>query len=90
VTIRLAKTFRARLVGLALRREPPDHALPDHALLLPRTRAIHTFGMRFALDLYWLDARGALVRVDRAVPPRRLRRCAGAAAVLEVPVRRAG
>jgi uncharacterized protein len=87
VTIRLAKTFRARLVGLALRREPPGHAL-----LLPRTRSIHTFGMRFALDLYWLDARGALVRVDRAVPPRRLRRCAGAAAVLEVPVsvRRAG
>ena len=80
--MRVANTFRARLVGLALRSEPPDHAL-----LLPRTRAVHTFGMRFDLDLYWLDKRGTVLRVDRAVPPRRLRRCAGAAAVLEVPVR---
>jgi uncharacterized membrane protein (UPF0127 family) len=86
VTVRTASTFRARLVGLALRREPPGYAL-----LLPRTRAVHTFGMRFPLDLVWLDAAGAVVRVDRAVPPRRLRACAGAAAVLEVPsVRRAG
>jgi uncharacterized membrane protein (UPF0127 family) len=85
VTLRVANTFRARLLGLALRSEPPDQAL-----LLPHTRAVHTFGMRFDLDLYWLDQRGELLRVDRAVPPRRLRRCAGAAAVLEVPVRRAG
>jgi uncharacterized protein len=78
----VADTFRTRLLGLALRSEPPPHAL-----LLPRTRAVHTFGMRFDLDLYWLDGRGRVLRVDRAVPPRRLRRCAGAAAVLEVPVR---
>jgi uncharacterized membrane protein (UPF0127 family) len=78
----VADTFRTRLLGLALRSEPPAHAL-----LLPCTRAVHTFGMRFELDLYWLDGRGRLLRVDRAVPPRRLRRCAGAAAVLEVPVR---
>jgi uncharacterized protein len=84
--VRVATTFHARVIGLALRREPPDYGL-----LLPRTRAVHTFGMRFALDLYWLGARGEVLRVDRAVPPRRLRRCAGAAAVLEVPaVRRAG
>jgi uncharacterized protein len=80
VEVRIADSFRARLVGLALRR----HA-PLHALLLPRTRAVHTFGMRFALDLWWLDERGEVLRVDRAVPPRRLRRCAAAAAVLEVP-----
>jgi uncharacterized membrane protein (UPF0127 family) len=78
----VANTFRARLLGLALRSTPPDHAL-----LLPRTRAVHTFGMRFDLDLYWLDGRGKPLRVDRAVPPRRLRWCAGAAAVLEAPVR---
>jgi uncharacterized protein len=80
--VRVANTFRARLLGLAFRSQPPDHAL-----LLPRTRAVHTFGMRFDLDLYWLDGRGTLLRVDRAVPPRRLRWCAGAAAVLEAPVR---
>jgi uncharacterized protein len=80
VTIRIARTFHARLVGLALRRRPPDHAL-----LLPRTRAVHTFGMRFDLDLYWLDAAGHVVRVDRAVPPGRLRACRRACAVLERP-----
>ncbi len=78
--LRTAATFRARLRGLALRREPPGHAL-----LLPRTRAVHTFGMRFALDLYWLDAAGAVVRVDRDVPPRRLRACRRARAVIEMP-----
>jgi uncharacterized membrane protein (UPF0127 family) len=55
------------------------------ALLLPRTKSIHTFGMRFALDLIWLDARGRALRVDSAVPARRVRSCAAATAVLELP-----
>ena len=79
----VARTFRDRLVGLAWRREPP--AL---GLLLPHTRSVHTFGMRFALDLHWLDAAGGVVRVDRAVPPRRLRTCLRARAVLELPAHR--
>jgi len=73
-----AVTFRARLRGLAGRADP------GHALLLRRCRAVHTFGMRFTLDLVWLDADGAAVRVDRAVAPRRLRCCRRARAVLEV------
>jgi len=79
----VARTFRDRLVGLAWRREPPAQGL-----LLPRTRSVHTFGMRFALDLHWLDAAGGVVRVDRAVPPRRLRTCLRARAVLELPAHR--
>jgi uncharacterized membrane protein (UPF0127 family) len=39
--------------------------------------------MRFPLDLIWLDADGAVVRVDRDVPPRRHRGCARARAVIE-------
>jgi uncharacterized membrane protein (UPF0127 family) len=41
--------------------------------------------MRFRLDLYWLDARGAIVRVDRGVPPCRVVRCPRARSVIEVP-----
>ena len=67
-----------RLRGLAFR----DEGGP---LLIPRCRSVHTFGMRFSLDLVWLDARGRVIRVDRAVPPRRLRSCRRARAVLEVP-----
>jgi uncharacterized protein len=44
---------------------------------------VHTFTMRFALDLIWLDGDGGVVRIDRAVPPRRHRGCARARAVIE-------
>jgi hypothetical protein len=78
VRIVVAHSLRARLLGLALRRRPPDYAL-----LLPRCRSVHTFGMRFPLDLVWLDRDGRPVRVDEAVPPWRVRGCRRAVAVLE-------
>jgi len=78
--VRVAATHRARLLGLAgLRRLPQDAAL-----LLPSTRAVHTFGMRFSIDLVWIDERGRLVRRDVAVSPRRLRHCRRARAVVEL------
>lgn len=55
----------------------------DHALLLVPCRSIHTIGMRFALDLLWLDAAGRVVGLDADVPPRRLRTCLRARAVIE-------
>src|SRR3954447_7465756 len=60
------------------------------ALWLPRCRCVHTFGMRFALDLLWLDARGRVLAVDSAVPPCRVVRCRSAAAVIERPAARDG
>ena len=82
--MRTARTFRERLLGLALRRRT------DYALLIPRCRSVHTAGMRFALDLVWLDRDGAIVQLDRRVRPWRVRSCAAAAAVLEVPASAAG
>jgi uncharacterized protein len=69
-----------RLVGLIGRRDWP----PGVALEIPRCRSVHTFGMRFALDLVWLDRSGSVVRVDRAVPPWRVRSCRRARSVLEL------
>jgi uncharacterized protein len=57
--------------------------LPAERALALRCRSVHTFTMRFALDLIWLGADGAVVRVDRDVPPRRHRACARARAVVE-------
>ena len=57
----------------------------DVALLLPRCRSVHTFGMRFALDLVWLDGAGRVVRIDRGVRPWRVRSCRAARCVLELP-----
>ena len=79
--VRCANTPLARMRGLAGLRALP----PGTALLLPRTRSIHTFGMRFALDLIWLDGDDRIVRIDRGVPPRRLRACRHARAVIELP-----
>jgi hypothetical protein len=62
---------------------------PGPALLIPRCRSVHTFGMRFALDLVWLDRAGRVVAVDEGVPPNRVRTRREAAGVLEVPAGRA-
>ena len=75
----VAGTRRARRRGLSR----VDGLARDHALLLPGCRSVHTIGMRFALDLLWLDARGALLRLDRDVPARRVRTCVRASAVIE-------
>jgi transcriptional regulator with XRE-family HTH domain len=74
-----ARGFRARVFGLAFLRELP----PGYALLIPRCRSVHTFGMRFVLQLRWLGDDGRTIRVDGHVPPMRLRSCRSAIAVLE-------
>jgi uncharacterized protein len=79
VLVHDADTRRARLLGLAFLDELPSGV----GLHLPHTRSIHTFGMRFALDLHWIGQWGDVVRIDRRVPPRRLRGCREAASVIE-------
>ena len=74
-----ARGLRARRRGLA----GLEDLDADHALRSGHCRAVHTFGMRFALDLVWLAADGSVVGVDREVPPRRHRWCRRAAAVVE-------
>ena len=76
-----AHSPRSRLIGLMALRELDR----DHALLLPRCKSVHTFGMRFALDLIWLDAAGRVLRQDTAVGSGRVRGCRGAGAVVEAP-----
>src|SRR3954468_10165900 len=75
-----ATTVRARLLGLALMRKPPP---PGHVLLIPNCRSVHTFGMRFPIDVAFLDERGRPIRLERNVPPRRVVSELSAFAVLE-------
>ncbi len=80
--VRVAVGLRARLLGLAL-------LVPERAgtgLLIPRCNSVHTFGMRFALDLVFLDAEGQPLAVRCGVPPRRFAVERRAVAVLELPV----
>jgi len=78
---RVAAGFRARLLGLAFL--GCGEAGPG--LLIPRCSSVHTFGMRFPLDLFFLDESGAPVVIRRRVPARRLVSARNAASVLEVP-----
>ena len=74
-----ARTRTARLKGLAGLDAIPESA----ALHIPGCRSVHTFSMRFPLDLIWLDGHGEVVRIDESVPPRRLRTCLRARSVVE-------
>jgi uncharacterized protein len=77
----VATSYRARLLGLAFL----DRDEAGEGLLIPRCRAVHTFGMRFALDLVFLDEQARVFQLRRVVRPNRLVRCRGAASVLELP-----
>jgi uncharacterized membrane protein (UPF0127 family) len=78
VTLVQASTGKARRRGLSRLDAIPG----DHGLRI-RTVSVHTFGMRFALDLIWLDKQDTVVRIDRDVPPGRMRACLKARSVVE-------
>jgi uncharacterized membrane protein (UPF0127 family) len=77
----VATTLRSRLLGLAL----IDRERAGAGLLIPRCRGVHTVGMRFPLDLLFLDRHGCVVEICRDVPAGRFFRCRRAASVLELP-----
>ncbi|MFN8018253.1 MAG: DUF192 domain-containing protein [Acidimicrobiales bacterium] len=64
--LEVAATRRARGVGLLGR-----DAL-EGALWLPRTRSVHTIGMRFAIDVAACDRAGRIVAVATLAPGRLL------------------
>ena len=81
VAVPVATTVRSRLLGLAL----ISRERAGTGLLIPRCRSVHTFGMRFPIDVLFLDEADRVIELRRSVPPCRLLRCPGAMAVLELP-----
>jgi uncharacterized protein len=82
--MRVARGFRARVLGLAFRRSAGE------PLCIPRCRSVHTAGMRFAIDVVFLDRDGRVLRVAASVRPWRLVSCRAAAAVVETAAGEAG
>lgn len=73
--------FRARLVGLLARSSVPA----GEGIWLHACGAIHTIGMRAAIDVLFLDRNGCVLQLERHVAPNRLLlRCNGAVAVVEL------
>jgi uncharacterized membrane protein (UPF0127 family) len=73
----VARSLPARLRGMIGRSE-------EVALLLPRCRSVHTFGMRFALDLVWLAKDGSVLAIEGSIGPRRHAMARSARSVVEV------
>ena len=74
-------TRRERMQGLRDRSFLP----PDHAMLFPRCRSVHTFGMRFPITVAFVDARWQVLAVRRLPPGRLARPRLRARSVLECP-----
>ncbi len=81
-----ARGFTARLLGLAWLDELSSNA----ALLIPRCQSVHTFGMRFPIDVVFLDRAGAPLHTRERLSPRRISAHRHASAALETPAGRAG
>jgi hypothetical protein len=79
--IPVAVDLPSRLLGLALLR--PERA--GAGLLIPRCRSVHTFGMRFAIDVVFLDRKLRPIAICPSIGPGRVLRDPRAAAVAELP-----
>lgn len=78
----LANTAWKRLRGLMGRRA----LAPDEALWLRPCNSIHTFWMRFAIDVIWLDRKLRIVKIVKNLRPFRLTWPASqATSIIELP-----
>jgi uncharacterized membrane protein (UPF0127 family) len=79
--IHVATSFRQRLVGLMGR----AGLEPEEAMLFERARQVHTFGMRFPIDVVFCDREWRVVHVVHGLRPLRATRVVrGAHRVLEL------
>lgn len=62
-----------------------DSLEPGEGLWIVPCEAVHTFAMRFAIDLVYLDRKRRVLKVRHRVPPSRISGCLRAHSVLELP-----
>ncbi|MCL4746486.1 MAG: DUF192 domain-containing protein [Burkholderiaceae bacterium] len=85
IAVDVAGRFGERLFGWLGRTQAPR----ERGLWITPCASVHTFGMRFPIDLVFVDRAGTIVRIDREVAPWRARRCTEAKGVIELPAGRA-
>jgi uncharacterized membrane protein (UPF0127 family) len=59
---------------------------PGTGLWISPCEAVHSFGMKFAIDLVYLDRKKRVRKIRKEMVPRRLSACLTAHSVLELPV----
>ena len=68
--VRTARTFLSRLVGLL-----GSAAIAEgEGLWIVPCRSVHTLGMRYPIDVAFLDPRGVVVGIREGLPPNRVGR----------------
>ncbi len=77
----IADTSAKRNVGLLKHSSLP----PGQGLWIVPCESVHTFFMKFAIDLVYLDRKKKVKKVRSAVPPWRASACLLAHSVLELP-----
>ena len=85
IRMHLAHTWRARLLGLA----GMTRLDPDEALVIPHCTSVHTFGMRFPIDVVFVDREWLPIYIEYEVGPRRVLRSRFARSVIELVASRA-
>jgi uncharacterized membrane protein (UPF0127 family) len=79
--VRTARTFGSRFVGLLGTAAIGE----DEGLWIVPCRGVHTLGMRYPIDVAFLDTRGIVVGILERLPPNRLGRVfRGARGALEL------
>jgi uncharacterized membrane protein (UPF0127 family) len=80
-SVELATTSAERRRGLLGR----DRMVPDSAIVITRCNAVHTFWMRFAIDIAFVDSSGTVKKVVEALVPWRMAGTLFASTVIEFP-----
>jgi uncharacterized membrane protein (UPF0127 family) len=62
-----------------------ERLAPGEGLWIVPCEAVHTFFMKFPIDLVYIDKRRKVRKVRHAVPPWRMSGCLTAKSVLELP-----
>ena len=77
----IADTSRTRKTGLLKH----DRLEPGDGLWIKPCEGVHTVGMKFPIDVLFLDKRRKVVKIRAAMPRWRMAACLWAHSVLELP-----
>lgn len=81
LTVRTANTFLQRLRGLLFTDSLPEHT----GLMLENCNSIHMFGMRYALDIVFVDQDFRICKIVKKLKPWHIARCLKARHTVELP-----
>lgn len=79
--VRIADCFLGRLKGLLGTNRLAEGA----ALIIKPCSSVHTFGMKYAIDVLFIDKGGRVCKVVHSLTPRRLAWAGNSSYVIELP-----